>query len=271
MSSDTIGDHPQAAGHTQESACLNCGTALIGPHCHSCGQVAHVHRTLGAFFHDLLHGVFHFEGRVWRTLPALVLHPGRLTRDYVDGHRVRYVSPIALFLFTVFLLFTAMNLSGGHFVVPPTVKVNQADLAANPPLVAHTLRNLIANPALTAYKLQSYAYKYTWVLIPLSAPFLWLLFPFSRRFGLYDHTVFVTYSLCAMTLLVLLGMGLAALGLGGFAALLVLVPPVHIYAQLRGTYGGSRWATLLRTAALLLFALVALALFALLVVAQSGA
>lgn len=176
-----------------------------------------------------------------------------------------------MFLFTVFLLFTAVNLSGGHFVVPPSVKVNQADLAANPPAVAHVLSNLIANPALTAYKLQSYAYKYTWVLIPLSAPFLWLLFPFSRRFGLYDHTVFVTYSLCAMTLLVLLGVGLEALGLGGFAMLLVLVPPVHIYAQLRGTYGGSRRATLLRTAALLVFALVALAMFALLVVAQSGA
>ena len=30
-----------------------------------------MHRTLGAFFHDLLHGVFHFEGRIWRTLPLL--------------------------------------------------------------------------------------------------------------------------------------------------------------------------------------------------------
>ena len=40
------------------------------------------------------------------------------------------------------------------------------------------------------------------MLIPLSVPFLWLLFPFSRRFRLYDHTVFVTYSLSFMTLLV---------------------------------------------------------------------
>ena len=45
-------------------ACLNCGTPLAGDYCHACGQRGHVHRTLTAFFHDLLHGVFHFEGQV---------------------------------------------------------------------------------------------------------------------------------------------------------------------------------------------------------------
>src|SRR5687767_5682858 len=69
-------------GHTDEGSCLNCGTGLIGPHCHACGQRAHVHRTLGAFFHDLVHGVLHFEGKTWRTLPLLVWRPGRLTREY---------------------------------------------------------------------------------------------------------------------------------------------------------------------------------------------
>ena len=43
-----------ADGHTHEGACLNCGTILAGPHCHVCGQKAHVHRTIGAFLHDLV-------------------------------------------------------------------------------------------------------------------------------------------------------------------------------------------------------------------------
>jgi len=78
-------DHGESAGgHTHESACLNCQTPLIGPHCHQCGQAAHVHRTLGAFFHDFLHGVFHFEGKIWRTLPALAFRPGRMTREYIE-------------------------------------------------------------------------------------------------------------------------------------------------------------------------------------------
>ena len=47
------------------------------------------------------------------------------------------------------------------------------------------------------------AYKFSWLLIPISVPFLWLLFPFSRRYHLYDHTVFVTYSLSFMMMLVI--------------------------------------------------------------------
>ncbi|HZG45128.1 MAG TPA: DUF3667 domain-containing protein, partial [Allosphingosinicella sp.] len=104
-------------GHTHESACLNCGTRLVGEHCHSCGQRAHVHRTIGAFFHDLLHGVLHFEGKTWRTLPMLAWRPGELTRRYIDGERARFVSPLGLFLFTVFLMFVVFSSLGGP--LPP--------------------------------------------------------------------------------------------------------------------------------------------------------
>src|SRR3982750_1210317 len=100
-------------GHTHEANCLNCGAPLAGPYCHECGQHAHVHRTLSAFFHDFLHGVLHFEGKIWRTLPMLVWRPGELTRRYIDGQRARFVSPIALFLFCVFLTFAIMGLTGG--------------------------------------------------------------------------------------------------------------------------------------------------------------
>ena len=55
--------------------------------------------------HDILHGVFHFEGKMWRTIPELFFHPGRLTRRYIDGERAKFVSPMALYLFTVFLMF----------------------------------------------------------------------------------------------------------------------------------------------------------------------
>src|SRR5438128_5584783 len=96
-------------GHTHEKNCLNCGTALTGDYCHACGQRAHVHRSLAAFFHDILHGVFHFEGKMWDTLPMLAWRPGELTRNYIEGKRMRYVSPIALFLFCVFLMFAVAS------------------------------------------------------------------------------------------------------------------------------------------------------------------
>ena len=78
---------------------------LDGAFCSSCGQRAHLHRSLLHLGHDILHGVFHFEGKLWRTIPELFFHPGRLTRRYIDGERAKFISPMALYLFTVFLMF----------------------------------------------------------------------------------------------------------------------------------------------------------------------
>lgn len=95
-----------------EGSCLNCGTVLIGAYCHACGQSAHVHRSIAAFWHDILHGVLHFEGKFWRTLPLLVWRPGELTRRYIHGERARFISPMALFLFAIFLMFALFSFTG---------------------------------------------------------------------------------------------------------------------------------------------------------------
>lgn len=325
--------HGEAAddGQTHEQACLNCGTDLIGSHCHRCGQAAHVHRTLSAFFHDLLHGVFHFEGKIWRTLPLLVWRPGRLTRAYIDGKRASFVSPIALFLFVVFLTFALFNLLGSPIafnnqgenkgiergIAEAEVEAAQslaeterkladaraerggnvaqlerelADARSAAAVIraakggalpadmglTHTAaeRSLAAainrawqhareNPELTIYKLQTSAYKYSWLLIPLSVPFLWLLFPFSRRFHLYDHTVFVTYSLSFM-LLLLAAMSVLSVwgGAGLVVAALFFYAPFHMYRQLRDAYGLSRFGAWWRTWLLAAFAFAVLGLFA---------
>jgi hypothetical protein len=119
------------------------------------------------------------------------------------------------------------------------------------------------NPSLMAYKLQSNSYKFSWLLIPLSVPFVWLLFAWRRRFGAYDHAVFVTYSLGFMTLLyvALVLLGGIGVGTGMLLALGLIVPLVHIYKQVRGAYSLSRFSALWRTAALSLFIFVVLFLY----------
>lgn len=319
-------------GHGHEQACLNCAAPLIGPHCHQCGQAAHVHKSLGAFFHDLLHGVFHFEGKIWRTLPLLAWRPGRLTREYIDGRRASYVSPIALFLFVVFLTFAVFNLLGSPIAfnnqgqsqgleqgiseaerealktlatserklaeakagkggdlarleqdvagarnavaviqaardgqLPSQIAKGGVTAAEKSALEAinRAWQHARANPELTIYKLQNSAYKYSWLLIPLSVPFLWLLFPFSRRFQLYDHTVFVTYSLSFMLLLLAAISVLTVWGGAGYVvAALLFYAPFHMYRQLRDTYALGRFAAWWRTWFLSLFAFMVLGMFA---------
>jgi len=120
------------------------------------------------------------------------------------------------------------------------------------------------NPDLLIYKLKTNAYKISWALIPLSVPFLWLLFPFSRRFRLYDHTVFVTYSLSFMTMLIITALLLGSVGLGSIGSLAFVVPPIHMYVQLKDTYGLTRIGALWRTVLLVSFAFLAVTFFALL-------
>lgn len=315
----------EGGGHTGETACLNCGTPLVGPHCHSCGQRGHVHRTLGAFFHDLLHGVLHFEGKTWRTIPLLVWKPGQLTREYIDGKRASYVSPIALFLFTVFLSFALFNALGGGDASPQVAGFDTAreayaqneetltelraalpaqtgerkakteeriasleedqeglskvvgvsgdfekgfrDGFQNNPLppdskLRQAIEHVRENPQLAIYKAQTSAYKYSWMLIPLSVPFVWLLFPFDRRFRGYDHTVFTTYSITFMIALVAVVSLLFWFNMGAIGGLLLLYAPFHMYRQIRGTYGTSRLGAIVRMLLLSLFAWVAIVLFA---------
>jgi hypothetical protein len=306
-----------------ETRCLNCGTFLIGSHCHQCGQHVHIHRTVGTFWHDFLHSVLHFEGKAWRTLPILAWRPGELTRRYIEGERAQFVSPLALFLLTVFLTFAVFNSvgigaeTGVEFDAQEEAAVEtefrQASAAAERAItdaeamlanarrqdlptaqleaelnekraaagvlglgnafvndndrdgftfiggvetgiawVDDAIAKANANPELALYKLQSNSYKYSWLLIPLSAPFLWLLFPFSRRFGWYDHLVFVTYSISFMALLwvVLRLVSFAGIEPGMLWTFGVLYAPFHMYRQLRGAYRCSRIGAVLRTAML---------------------
>ena len=313
-------------GHTHESNCLNCGAKLLGDFCHECGQRAHVHRSLKGFFHDLLHGVLHFEGKIWRTTAKLIGNPGDLTRRYIDGERARYVSPIALFLFSVFLMFAVLSLAGPSLsksdvrmraetarplaaekaklaqleadrakaavTKAPTdaldtqIRKTRAEVKAlellrdrgvadaalsraptvrtNLPWLQRAYVRASENPDLLIYKLKTNAYKISWALIPLSVPFMWLLFPFSRRFRLYDHTVFVTYSLSFMTMLIIAALLLGTVGLGSIGSLAFVVPPIHMYVQLKDTYGLTRIGALWRTVLLVSFAFLAVTFFALL-------
>jgi hypothetical protein len=312
-------------GHSHESACLNCGTALIGAHCHACGQQAHLHRTAGAFLHDLLHGALHFEGRTGTTLPMLVRRPGQLTRRYIAGERTRFVSPMGLFLFTIFVMFAVFQIAGigppADVAMPDEVQAGVADvrqraqadrtevvrdLAAMPaddpdraalegrvvqldrtiaalavaqanadPVerladvhtgwerLDHGIAKARKNPGLALYKLQSNSYKFSWLLIPLSIPFVALLFAWRRRFGLYDHAVFVTYSLSFMSLLfvALTMLGFAGVPTGGLVTGGIVVAVWHIATQLRHAYGLSRFSALWRTMALSLLIQLVISLF----------
>ena len=124
------------------------------------------------------------------------------------------------------------------------------------------IRNAQQDPDMVSMKVQDAASKYSWLLIPFSVPFMWLLFPFRRRYNTYDHMVFVTYSLSFMMMLVIVGGVFVALGMTTLASLLFFVPPFHMYRHLKQSYELGRFSAIMRTMALVTFAFIAAALFA---------
>ena len=80
-------------------SCLNCGTTLSGQYCGKCGQrsrsrLISIWELLRDAFGDLLE----LDSRVWRTLIPLITRPGKLTRDYLEGRRARYMPPFRTYL-----------------------------------------------------------------------------------------------------------------------------------------------------------------------------
>jgi hypothetical protein len=320
--------------------CADCGAELTGRFCANCGQPAHIHRSLLHLGEELLHGVMHFDGRIWRTLPMLLFRPGTLTRNWVHGKRSRYVSPLAIFLFTLFVMFMALSylpheppksLAQAQAETAARLAKNQARLAkAEQALAAapakgeahaeadekaselradvrgqekelagmqqaaalgmsgdwrhdlgaeSTRANIntgdkkldakidkaMKNPEYALYKLQQSFYKFSFLLVPLSIPFVALLFLWKRGFTLYDHGVFILYSITFVSLAFML-IALATRFGGPIEDPLVLALlfaiPVHMFFQLKGAYGLKTGSALWRTFVLLVFCNVALGLFA---------
>lgn len=215
--------------------CANCATPLQGPWCHNCGQLGEdFHRSIGHLIVDAFEGLFHFDGRVWRTLPALMLHPGRLTRSYLDGHRAPQIPPLRLFLVVLLALFLAGSISEttGNRVVsanmtdgksgklttrrfdqltPEERAKAKAELEKEPIQVnfgfgesrvaADWLKKHVAraidDPEKFMMAMEQLAERFAFLMLPLSAGLLSLLFVFQRRFYVFDHTIFSLHSLSA--------------------------------------------------------------------------
>jgi hypothetical protein len=88
------------------AACQNCGTPLLGEHCYACGQpVKGLVRHFSSILGDFLDSVFNIDERVFRTLWPLFAKPGYLSCEYFAGHRIRFVSPVRLFVFLSIVTF----------------------------------------------------------------------------------------------------------------------------------------------------------------------
>ncbi len=283
------------AADEAERRCANCETPLTGPFCHACGQKAHLHSRLRDLLHEAVEGIAHFDGRLWRTLPLLAFNPGRLSREWRAGRRVRYVAPLHLFLFAVFLFFTCVTLTGRHIVHLPDASAIQSRSGVAPAQVVAQatearrggatriivdedtgagrriralLENRLQNPEYYSYKAESLLYKLSFMLVPISMLILAVLMVFKRGWSFYDHGVVSLYGVGFLaliaTVLLLLGAAMAPFGLalwGPTTPLVFFALGAHAVAHLKGAYALSWPGAVVRGLLLGFVSLIAFALF----------
>src|SRR5689334_15255237 len=78
--------------------CMNCGASGSGKYCANCGNSYAVKRiTIAGIFHDVFHLFTHLDKGFGFTLKQLIVAPGTMQREYIEGHRSRHQKPFSMF------------------------------------------------------------------------------------------------------------------------------------------------------------------------------
>jgi hypothetical protein len=248
--------------------CPNCATPIQGPWCHACGQKAEKYdRSIWHLTVEAFEGLTHFDGRFWRTLPRLLVKPGELTRDYLDGHRAAQIPPFRMFLVVLLAVFFtgSWNFQANRveFRVAPSETFIARDpsdraafqeaadaLKAKPSArwIIEGAERATKDPEALFRAMEHWSHQFAILMLPIAAVLLTVLFAFKRGVYVFDHLIFSMHSLAFQGLLL---SSVFLLGLvTPWAPVLLILAPVHLFFHMRRAYGIGPAGALVRMALL---------------------
>lgn len=122
-----IRPHEVAPLADTQCKCACCGTEYVGNFCPRCGQSASVNRFSLRQAIDLFLDVWDVNNRsVFRTMRDMLLRPGYMIRDYLNGMQAGYFSPFKMF----FLLATLSLLVEHGFFYSPEATSDNTDIVS---------------------------------------------------------------------------------------------------------------------------------------------
>ncbi len=99
-------DRDMVPNKNQSETCFSCGSQIDGLYCKDCGQKNDDYRrSILSLAGESVASVFSLDSRMWQTWFALLLKPGRVAREYANGKRSQWSSPIRIYLAMSLLLF----------------------------------------------------------------------------------------------------------------------------------------------------------------------
>jgi hypothetical protein len=263
------GTYTPAQSAAASNPCLNCGTNVQLEFCPECGQrVVEPDPTLRELLHEMAEEFLHWDGKLATTFRTLIVKPGALTLEYLNGRRVPYVSPLRVYLTCSVLYFFLGAVvpdrvvigKDGQAVKQGMVKVSETterdlaglDSAANSTSLiqrvwfTHFARAMRA-PEQLQRSTQAAIPKAMFVLVPLFAALIGVVYR-DRRRRYPQHLAFALHIHAALFLT------LTAMLVGRFVsnvvvaaaiqALLVIPFVIYLVRATRVVYDGSRAQTI---------------------------
>lgn len=242
--------------------CLNCGAELTGKWCAQCGQKATgIRPTVHELLHEAVHELIHLDGKLFSTVALLLTKPGALTREFLDGKRVRYVTPIRLYLICSLLFFGTMTLLPTR---PLKVSITKGASAQ----LSRAADKVNRDPSILAHALEAAFPKAMFILMPLFALVVYAFYFRAERMYVPHFYFSVHYHAFTFVALTIFEAGTLihsrVFAIVRLLFILALFP--YLAIALRRVYGGKRWLTALKTIAILTiygcFNLIAMAIIA---------
>jgi hypothetical protein len=182
-------------------ACPSCGASRMQRYCGRCGEkrIGNHDLSIRHYLAEWLETITHLDSKVLRALWVLLRRPGMLSTEYFSGRRVRYVTPLRLFvLLSVVYYFSNSIFPYNAFTTPLETQLHMNDFY--PGFAASQVRAVMGHKGMDyaslehAYNARTEVLSKTmiFVLIPVFALLFWLLLAAKRRY-FSEHLIVATH------------------------------------------------------------------------------
>lgn len=97
----------------ETQTCKSCERQFTGNYCNHCGEkvINQEDRKLKYYLGEFINALTFADNKLWRSLKRLLINPGKLSKDFVEGRRRAYMKPVSIFFLAnlVYFLFPFIN------------------------------------------------------------------------------------------------------------------------------------------------------------------
>lgn len=210
--------------------CVNCGAELKGKYCEECGQPAHPTRIkLRDLWNDFMGRFLSLDTKYLRTIKDLTLRPGVVSKEFVNGNRVRYIPPVSYFVIMLAILFLLLPVLGMSFSEMLNATQEDLELAGE---VTESQRKI---QIWFNEKYEEYMRTFLFLQVPFLALWGKILWRKSRR-NFLEHSIVAFYSIGHLLWLTILTVAFYRFTESAFVLVSSIVSPLYFAWACTGFY-----------------------------------